>query len=92
MGVRARNRWPPGACRSPRLVFRRFLDECQGRELGRASAASLRRGQPGIVRLVCCLVRLASRFSLSVLPGFLPAGRCGDLSGMVVPLGLSTTW
>lgn len=49
------------------------------------SALSWRRGQLGIVRLVSCLARLALRFSLSVLPGFLPAGRCGDLSGMVVP-------
>jgi len=54
--------------------------------------ASRRRGQLGIVRLVSCLARLASRFSLSVLLGFLPAGRCGDLSGMVVPFVLSITW
>lgn len=49
-------------------------------------------GQLGTGRFVSCLTRLASRFSLSVLPGFLPAGRCGDLSGIVVPLLLSTTW
>jgi hypothetical protein len=30
-------------------------------------------------RLVCCLRRLATRFSFRVLPCFLVAGRCGDL-------------
>ena len=39
-----------------------------------------------IARFVCCLSRLASRFSFNDLPAFLPAGRCGDLSGMAIPL------
>jgi len=41
---------------------------------------------PGYLPIrVTFLSLFASRFSFSDLPGFLPAGFCGDFSGMVAP-------